>query len=97
MNGIGVLPPYPRKMGTYIPKMMKGKAFELEEHGFFDNAEASHTSIALQLADSFEPNQVFVIGYDGYASEKMDSSQQELFMENTELFKTFQDSTGKDK
>ena len=96
VNGIGVLPPYPRKMGTYIPKMMKGKAFELEEHGFFDNAEASHTSIALQLADSFEPNQVFVIGYDGYASEKMDSSQQELFMENTELFKTFQDSTGKD-
>jgi 4-hydroxy 2-oxovalerate aldolase len=89
VNGLAVLPPYPRKMGTYVPELMAGQSYELPQHDLFGPIEPSHTSIALHLAQAFDPKQVFVLGYDGYSTEGMDSSQQELFIENSELFKQY--------
>ena len=88
-NGLGVLPPYPREMGTYVPNMMEGKTFELKDFSMFGDHEASHTSIALQLASELGVEELYVVGYDGYNAETLNSIEQGLYMENTGFFETF--------
>lgn len=93
VKGIAVLPPYPREMGTYIPEMMEGKAYELSPSSIFNVDTVSHTSIALHLADQLGIEELLSVGYDGYSNQDMDSSEQELFMENTDLFNIFCQNT----
>jgi 4-hydroxy 2-oxovalerate aldolase len=88
-NSICILPPLPRKMGTYIPKAFNGKIYELENYTFFSNPEDSNTAIALQLAFDLGANQVQCVGYDGYSNLHADGRQQELFAENQLLFSQF--------
>lgn len=61
-----VLPPYPRKMGTYIPEKLKDKSFELASVTFSDLYQDSHTALALQTALEISANTIYIAGYDGY-------------------------------
>ncbi len=83
----GVCPPYPRKMGTYIPQVLKDKSFELEEVKFSDKYIDSHTALALETAFELGINKVWITGYDGYGAEGLTAREQELFQENEYLFK----------
>lgn len=61
-----VLPPYPRKMGTYIPEQLKDKSFELEKVTFSPCYQDSHTALALQTAIELSVETLYIAGYDGY-------------------------------
>jgi len=87
-----VLPPYPRKMGTYIPTAVENSAFELESVSFTDSYQDSHTAIALQLSLDLVATQVYVTGYDAYEGN-ISKREHELFLENQYLFKTFKNQT----
>lgn len=61
-----VLPPYPRKMGTYIPDKLVGRSFELKSVDFTPLYQDSHTALALQTAIELSVDEVLIAGYDGY-------------------------------
>lgn len=61
-----VLPPYPRKMGTYIPDQLMDKSYELAQITFSQLYQDSHTALALQTAIELAANTVYLAGYDGY-------------------------------
>ncbi len=81
-----ILPPYPRKMGTYIPDIFKDNSFEIEKIDFVKDYENSHTSLAIQTAIELKIESLYLAGYDGYLNSMMDKKEQELFMENSNLF-----------
>jgi 4-hydroxy 2-oxovalerate aldolase len=84
-NIICLLPPYPRKMGTYIPESVIGKSFELNNSAIFEPLSDSHTGIALQALVDSNIIDLMVLGYDGYG-ENASVKEQELFLENSVLF-----------
>jgi len=85
-EGICVLPPYPRKMGTYVPSIIKEKTFELENVNFTDKYKDSHTALALQTALILEAKKAYIAGYDGYMDEVITQKERELTAENNYLF-----------
>jgi len=86
VKGKCVLPPFPRKMGTYVPSLLKDKAYELSEVSFTTQFKNTHTSLAMQTAIELSIKDVFIVGYDGYSGESMGQKEQEFFMENEYLF-----------
>jgi len=86
LNGVCVLPPFPRKMGTYIPSAMLNKSFELKAVTFSDHYTDSHTAVALQTALDLGAREVFVAGYDGYPGQLISGKEQDLIRENNYLF-----------
>jgi len=84
-----VLPPYPRKMGTYIPESLEKKSTELGSITFSDVVYDSHTVLALQTAIELKASSVFVIGYDGYSGNSVSQNEIELSIENESLFSDF--------
>jgi 4-hydroxy 2-oxovalerate aldolase len=90
-NAICVLPPFPRKMGTYIPNALEEYAYELPEVTFTRQYVDSHTSIALQTALVLNAKSIFLVGYDGYSYSVLLQKDQELFLENEFLFARFQE------
>lgn len=89
-----ILPPYPRKMGTYIPKEIQNQTLELETIELRDVKEISHTLIALQSCLNFETNNIYIAGYDGYENT-LSRNEKELFIENDLLFNEFRQKIGK--
>lgn len=85
-QGKCILPPYPRKMGTYIPKMVKDNSFELAEIKFTELHLDSHTVIALQTALELKAENIFLAGYDGYKKEVITPKEQGLISENEYSF-----------
>ncbi len=85
-NTICVLPPFPRKMGTYIPSTLKENAYELKEVSFSDKYCDSHTAIALQTIVELDIKSVELVGYDGYSNTLVGKKEQELLAENEYLF-----------
>lgn len=81
-----VLPPFPRKMGTYIPKAVEQFASELSAITFMDQLKEAHTTIALQTALELHSKNVYLVGYDGYTGAMMGEKEQELFKENELIF-----------
>lgn len=88
-EGVCVLPPFPRKMGTYIPNTIRDKCFELQSIDFTEKYKDSHTALALQTAYSFQPEKIYVIGYDGYQDGIISSKERDLTEENEYLFQLF--------
>lgn len=84
-KAICVLPPYPRKMGTYIPKILIDRTFEVNLNPNISLYTDSHTSIALNVAMYLGIEKLYLVGYDGYGSD-MTVKEQELFTENSYLF-----------
>jgi 4-hydroxy 2-oxovalerate aldolase len=85
-NAICILPPFPRQMGTYIPRDLLGQAFELSNFKLKRNYIDSLTAIAIQLADELQASSVELIGYDGYSGMTIGSKEQDLLKENDEIF-----------
>lgn len=85
-NGQCVLPPYPRKMGTYVPKSVIDKTYELDKIDFTDRMQDAHTTIALQVVKNLNAKEVFLVGYDGYSSDNVSKKELELINENEYLF-----------
>ena len=88
-ESICVLPPYPRLMGTFVPKSLIKRSFQLKKYDFTNLKIDSHTSIALQLISNMKSEKIMIIGYDGYKTELLDGTNQELIIENNKLFKDF--------
>ena len=86
-QGRCILPPFPRKMGTYIPSALEDQAYELDCVTFTDEYIDSHTSLALQTALELGIDTVFLTGYDGYAESEMGTKERDLFNENETLFR----------
>lgn len=89
IEALCVLPPFPRKMGTYIPKKLKNSAYELEKNEFANKFVDSHTAIALQTVLDLGVESLYIVGYDGYKNDNIDQKSQELLSENEYLFKLF--------
>src|SRR5690606_37729845 len=85
-NGYCVLPPFPREMGTYVPRLLRDTACELGEVEFTDLVKDSHTAIAIQSALLMRAKKAFIVGYDGYSGAVIQQKDQELFTENMKLF-----------
>lgn len=93
IQGKCILPPFPRKMGTYIPKALENNTFELQEVSFTNEYQDSHTAIALQVSIELSLKDVYVTGYDAYQGS-ISIRQQELFNENQLLFQSFKQAAG---
>jgi len=85
-EGKCILPPYPRKMGTYVPNSVIKNTYELSEVTFTELIDDSHTVIALQTAIELGAKEIYFAGYDGYSGGAIATKDQELFIENTQLF-----------
>jgi len=85
-HGQCVLPAYPRKMGTYIPEILKDVAFELNEVRFTDKYHDSHTVLALQTSIDLKAKNIYLVGYDGYPKNAITHKEQILIYENEYSF-----------
>jgi len=90
-QGQCILPPFPRKMGTYVPNILQERTFELSSISFTDIVQDSHTVIALQAALELGSKTIYLSGYDGYLENSIERKDQELYIENTELFNHIND------
>lgn len=95
-EGQCILPPYPRKMGTYVPGPVREQCFELENVEFTNKIADSHTALALQAALNLGAQEVFVAGYDGYQESAITQIERALVEENEYLFKAFAEYTKRD-
>lgn len=86
-QGMCILPPHPRVMGTYVPEVVVSNTFQLSEISFTEFNIDSHTAIALQTALLINTKVIYLVGYDGYMGENISEHLQELFIENSKLFK----------
>lgn len=84
-----ILPPYPRKMGTYIPIAAKKKSKELLEVNWIKMNKDSHTVLALESAVCLGVEMIELVGYDGYESHSITSIEQQLTSENEYAFDQF--------
>jgi 4-hydroxy 2-oxovalerate aldolase len=85
-NGKCILPPFPRKMGTYIPDAVLSSTVELESITVTDLNVDSHTVLALQTAWDVGVRKIFLVGYDGYSGDNISYKEQELLFENDAVF-----------
>ena len=61
-----VFPPFPRKMGTSIPEVIKKVSKELEAITFTSLDTESPMALATQVAIDLGVEQIYYIGFDGY-------------------------------
>jgi 4-hydroxy 2-oxovalerate aldolase len=92
-TGQCILPPFPRKMGTYIPEAVSEKSFELSAINFTDKLKDSHSALALQTAMELGVKQIYMVGYDGYQEHTITQLEKGLSDENESLFSSFQKYT----
>lgn len=85
-KGKCLLPPFPRKMGTYIPEKVTERTFELPEISSADLPDDSSTVIAIETALNLGAEEIYLTGYDGYSDTKMGEKEQALFLENNFIF-----------
>ncbi len=91
-SGLCVLPPYPRKMGTFVPEEVEDKTYELLQITYTDLVKESQTALSLQICIDLKAEEVMVVGYDGYSGTKLGSKEQELLAENEQLFAAAQNA-----
>lgn len=84
-----ILPPFPRKMGTYVPNTIKNRASELASVTFTSDLSDTHTTLALQTCIELGVQEVFCVGYDGYQEGTIGLKEMELLNENETLFRKF--------
>lgn len=85
-NGICILPPYPRVMGTEVPSYAERLTFELEAITFTQSYCDSCTTLALQTALAMRVKEIHIVGYDGYKGEVLSEKEMELSNENKVIF-----------
>jgi len=95
-TGVCILPPYPRKMGTYVPAKIHDQCFELEKITFTDELKESHSVLALQTALELKASEIYVAGFDGYQEASISQLERTLVEENEFLFDAFEKAFEKD-
>ena len=93
-DGICVLPPYPRTMGTEVPEFAAASTFELDKVDFVQQYKDSVTAIALQLALLLTDKEIYVVGYDGYPGNVLSEKEVALTHENKVIFDAFATTKG---
>lgn len=93
-TGKCILPPFPRKMGTYIPESVIGKTYQLKGITFTEKLADSHTVLALQTALELGLRDIYLVGYDGYEGQDLGELEKVLMEENEFSFAKFQESSG---
>lgn len=88
-DGICVLPPYPRTMGTEVPNYALERTFELPGIEFTDEFKDSVTTIALQLAINITDGDIYTVGYDGYPGNVLSEKEMALTNENKTIFEAY--------
>lgn len=91
-DGICILAPYPRLMGTDVPEYAENSTFEMPKITFTSSYPDSCTTLALEMALLMRASEVYVVGYDGYKGEILSEKEMELSNENKILFEEFQKS-----
>lgn len=94
-EGIGILPPYPREMGTEVLPCMMERTFELAGINFEKTHRNSVTALALQLAMQLTTGDVWLIGYDGYPGQVLSEKEIALSRENQAIFTSYAKCAGK--
>lgn len=94
VDGICVLPPYPRTMGTEVPEFAANSTFELDKVDFVQQYKDSVTTIALQLALLLTDKEIYVVGYDGYPGNVLSEKEVALTNENKIIFEAFSRAKG---
>jgi len=89
VNGECILPPFPRKMGTYIPDKVANQTFELPAISGNDLPVDSSTVIAIEAAILMGAENIYLTGYDGYSDTMMGEKEQALFLENNQIFESY--------
>lgn len=79
-----IFSPYPRKMGTFLPKDIEDHAVELGTISFIEQHSDSLLAIAIQTAMDLGVEEAYLIGYDGYDS-KLSQSQFTVAKENQNI------------
>jgi 4-hydroxy 2-oxovalerate aldolase len=85
-HGTCILPPFPRKMGTYVPSSVMDMSFELAKSDIDYPLNDTHTILALQTAIELKVEELYLVGYDGYPKESISTKEHELFIENQSIF-----------
>ena len=93
-NGICVLPPYPRKLGTEVPEYAEKATFEISSIDFTHGFEDSCTALAIQTALNLCNGNIYVVGYDGYPGSVLSEKEVTLSNETKTLFKDYERITG---
>lgn len=88
-DGICILAPYPRTMGTEVPPYAEKYTYELPEISFTEHYKDSCTAVAIQTAITLGANKIDIIGYDGYKGEVLSEKEMDLSNENRTLFLNF--------
>lgn len=90
-KGICVMPPYPRKMGTDVPKHVQDKTYELPQISFINKYLDSCTTLAVELAHMLKAGvgKLYVVGYDGYQGHVLTEKELTLNRENEEIFDSY--------
>ena len=84
-----VLPPFPRKMGTYVPARIFDTTYEISSYKLSELPNESSTVLAIELAIGLNCKEIYVVGYDGYENISIGQKEQELFLENDDIFKKY--------
>lgn len=66
LTEVCVYPPYPRPMGTTIPKAIEPFAVELQAITFTKSTSDSPMAIAIQTAVDLGATEIYLLGFDGY-------------------------------
>lgn len=88
-TGQCLLPPFPRKMGTYIPEKVSDQTFELPGISSTDLPGDSSTVIAIETALKLGAETIYLTGYDGYTDTVIGEKEQALFLENNAIFEHY--------
>ena len=94
-DGMCILPPYPRAMGTDVPPYAVERTYELPHISFTNDYADSCTTVALQAAIEFNAERAYIVGYDGYKGQVLSDKEMELSSENRQLFSQFEQFTSK--
>ena len=83
-----ILPPSPHTMGTDVPEFCEKRTFELLPITFTDSYLDSCTTLAIETARLISDN-IFIVGYDGYAGQVLSEKEAVLTMENRSVFEAY--------
>jgi 4-hydroxy 2-oxovalerate aldolase len=84
-NRVAVFPPFPREMGTYIPKILEKESYQLDAFREITINNESVTALCIEIALLLNPKEIQFIGYDGYDGN-VSEYEVELFNENNDIF-----------
>ena len=93
-DGIIILPPYPRTMGTEVPEFAMNNTYELSCIDFISDYFDSCTTIAIQIAVNLSYGKIYTVGYDGYPGNVLSEKEIALSHENKTIFEAFKNVKG---